>query len=305
METEGAAGQETGRRAPRLAMASLFGILAITIAWWALALWPSADVPPAWLLRTRQVCFNSGPSGLPGPSGWMLLIGQPIGMVALLMAIAGDSVRLGLRQATESRRGLMGVSLLMAAPLVGLVLTGFRVAGAPGDAEWIAVAEQVVPDSYPRLDRDAPALGLMDQHGDTVRWDRFQGGPVLVTFGFGHCPSICPLMIRNALRVQETFRGEGVEVPVVVVTLDPWRDTPSRLPHLAEQFGIGENAFVLSGPIDEVNRVLDGLEVPRERDAQTGDVVHPSLVYVLDENGTVAYGATGHAPLMEELLRRL
>ena len=48
-----------------------------------------------------------------------------------------------------------------------------------------------------------------------------------------------------------------------------------------------------------------GLEVPRERNLQTGDIVHPSLVYILDAEGTVAYGATGHARLMEELLRRL
>jgi protein SCO1/2 len=235
----------------------------------------------------------------------MLLIGQPIGMFALLMVVAGDGVRETLASARRSSLGRGGLSVAALVLAVGSVLAVGRVRAAVPDGVWLADAAEVVPDSYPRIDRTPPPLGLVDQAGDTVRWNRFAGSKVIVTFGFGHCETICPLMVHNANRVQETLRAEGEVVPVVVITLDPWRDTPSRLPHLSDQFMMGDDGYVLSGSVDEVNRVLDGLKMARERDLQTGDIAHPSLVYLLDETGVIAYGATGHAPLIEELLRRL
>ncbi|MGI9627120.1 MAG: SCO family protein [Longimicrobiales bacterium] len=289
----------------RVALFSLGAILVVTIAWWALALWPTGGVPPGWLLRARQVCFNAGPSGLPDASGWLLLIGQPIGMVAMLMVVAGDGVRGGLRQARQRPLGRFGLALGVVIPLVGLTLAGVRVSSAAGEGEWLEVAGEAVPSSYPRLDRSPPPLGLVDQSGDVVDWSDFAGSPVIVTFGFGHCETICPLMVHNAVRVQEMLELEGLQVSVVVITLDPWRDTPNRLPHLADQFMLGERGHLLSGPVEDVNRVLDDLKMARERDPQTGDVTHPSLAYILDGDGTIAYGATGHARLIEELIRRL
>ena len=66
----------------------------------------------------------------------------------------------------------------------------------------------------------------------------------------------------------------------MVVTLDPWRDTPARLHHLATHWDVAEDGFLLSGEVDAVNRVLDDWNVARQRDLQTGDVTHPPLVYV-------------------------
>ena len=61
---------------------------------------------------------------------------------------------------------------------------------------------------------------------------------------------------------------------------------------------------MLSGTVAEVNAALDALQVARQRVPDTGDIVHPALVYVLDGEGTIAYAASGHADLIEELARR-
>lgn len=289
----------------RAAMASLFGLIIVTVVWWCLALWPVAGVPPTWLLRTRQVCFNAGPSGLPDATGWLLLLGQPLGMLAVLMVIAGDGVRNGLRSARGSLVGRLGMGITALVLVVGSVSAVVRVRNAVGDAEWADATLESIPASYPRLDQEPPLLGLVDQFGDVVKWDSFKGSPLLVTFGFGHCQTVCPLMVQNALRAQEALKGDGIDVPLLVITLDPWRDTPSRLPHLAEQFMLGSGDRILSGPVEEVNRVLDALSMNRERVEATGDIVHPTLVYILDSTGTIAYAATGHTLLIEELLRRL
>ena len=301
----------------RRAMAGLVALLAVTVAWWALALWPVEGMPPAWLERARLVCFNAGPSGLPDASGWLLLVGQPVGMLAVLMVIAGDAVREGLKRAFASPAGLLGVAVVSGVLVAGVVLAAVRVVGAPRDAEWLEAARASVPASYPRLDRPLPEVaGLVDQHGDAFSWERVAGRPALLTFGFGHCATVCPMTVMNARQVQDRFRAEGREMELVVVTLDPWRDTPARLPALARQFHLGgegpgaggeerAGSYLLSGTVEAVNAALDALQVARERVLETGDIVHPALVYLLDAKGTIVYAASGHAELIEELARRM
>lgn len=301
-------------RAVRGALIGLAALFVITAAWWALALWPVEGVPPAWLERARSVCFNAGPSGLPDASGWLLLVGQPIGMLAVLMVIAGDAVREGVRRAFGSPAGLLGVAVASGLLATGVVLAALRVGGAPRDAEWLETASARVPASYPRLDRPLPEVtGLVDQHGDVFTWGRVAGRPALLTFGFGHCATICPMTVMNARQVQDRFRAEGREMALVVITLDPWRDTPARLPALARQFHLGPGSegeeertesYLLSGSVEAVNAALDALQVARERVADTGDIVHPALVYLLDAKGTITYAASAHAELIEELARR-
>ena len=310
----GSGGRAPSAGAARGAMAALAGLLAVTVAWWALALWPVEGVPPAWLERARAVCFNAGPSGLPDASGWLLLVGQPIGMLAVLMVVAGDAVREGMRRASASPTGLAGLATAAAVLVGGLVLSVLRVVDAPRDAEWLEAAGAGVPASYPRTDRRLPPVtGLVDQRGEPFDWERLAGRPAFLTFGFGHCATVCPMTVRNARQAQHRLRTEGREMALVTITLDPWRDTPARLPALARQFDLGaggardaerNDSYLLSGPVEEVNAALDALQVVRERVADTGDIVHPALVYLLDGKGTITYAASGHADLIEELARR-
>src|SRR5690606_31407457 len=76
---------------------------------------------------------------------------------------------------------------------------------------------------------------------------------------------------------------------VLVVTLDPWRDTPKALPFLAKKWELPEYAHVLSGPIDEVLSVLEKYHVPYERNELTGEVTHPALTYIIQKGDTIAY----------------
>ena len=47
-----------------IALATLGVIVAVTVSWWALALYPAGSQAPEWLLRTRLVCFGAAPGGL-------------------------------------------------------------------------------------------------------------------------------------------------------------------------------------------------------------------------------------------------
>ena len=162
------------------------------------------------------------------------------------------------------------------------------------------------PETYPRLDQAAPALQLVAQTGDIVDLARFAGRPVLVTFAFAHCTTICPVIVKQTLDAQAMLRGSPAYPAVLIVTLDPWRDTPSRLPALAESWQLpAGDAFVLSGAVEQVESVLNAWNIPRSRNESTGDVTHPSLVYVVDNNGRIAFASTGGSENLAALLRRL
>lgn len=305
MQQDALPGVDAGAQAG--GVAAVVFLLVATAAWWALALWPLPGAEPEWLERARWVCFNARPDGLPDASGWLLLVGQPIGMLAVLMAVWGGAVRAGLRSLARARWGRAALAAGSACVALGLVAAGTRVVRASG-LEPISLAGETLPaDTYPRLDREAPELGLLDQSGKPLRLEHLRGRPALVTFAFAHCETVCPLVVRDAREAQRRVR-EGAEpsrVPrVVVVTLDPWRDTPSRLPHLAQHWELSSDGFVLSGDAPDVNRVLDAWNVPRERDTTTGDVTHPPLVYVLDRDGRITYAASGGAATLVELLDR-
>jgi cytochrome oxidase Cu insertion factor (SCO1/SenC/PrrC family) len=289
-------------RGEKWAVGALGALAAITVSWWALALWPVPTGAPAWLERTRQVCFGSTPSGLPDAGGWLLLVGQPTSMLVAMFVIWGDALAGGLRALARSLPGRVGLAATLLLLLTGTVGAGVRVASAQPDA-IILDDPALPPETYPRLDREAPTLALVDQRGEVITLGRFAGRTVLVTFAFGHCETICPVVVHNALEAAAAL--PELDPAVVVITLDPWRDTPGRLLHIAEQWGLEEDDFLLSGSVAAVESVLDDWNVARERDERTGDVSHPALVYILDETGRIAYASTGDPQTMVALALRL
>lgn len=293
------------RRRDAWPLGALGFLLLATAAWWALALWPAPSNAPEWLERTRAVCFNATDTGLPDTSGWILLIGQPIGMVAVLLVGWRDDVAstlVHLRSSLGGRSLMAGAALLV---LVGFAGAGVRVATA-GVPDPVLVGSADVPESYARVDRAMPDMAaLVDQNGRPFALHRLQGRAAFVTFAFGHCATVCPLVVHSS-RMTRTALGAERDFAVIVVTLDPWRDLPSRLPHLMRQYELdAERDFVLSGTVEDVEAALDDWRVGRVRDAVTGDITHPALIYLVEPDGTVAYASTGARGQLEALARRL
>jgi protein SCO1 len=287
------------------ALTGLIALFAITAAWWALALWPVQD-GPAWLERTRYVCFGVAGSGLPDAGGWIGLIAGPLGMLAILLAGWWRGVR-GLVLRARSSRVLAGTLAGLAAGCVLLAAGAtVRVQQARAAPLWAEAAGAIPDRNYPRLDRPAPALRLTDQHGAAFDFAALRGRPALVTFAYAHCATICPLVVKHALDAQATLRGSSHEPVVIVVTLDPWRDTPSRLPGMAASWGLpADGAWILGGSVAAVEAALDAWEVPRSRNLTTGEVTHPSLTYIVDAAGVLAYASNAGTDALVALLRRI
>ena len=287
-----------GRR-PGWALVALVAILLITAAWWALALWP-ASAEPEWLARTRAACFGSKPGGLPDTSGWILLIGEPIGMLGVLAAIGGRSL---LRDFAWLRARPLRRAAAIAATAAMLILAtvlGVRVARAwEGGRNLYALDTGVLR----RADMDIPGIALVDQHGRAATITEPDGGPAIVSFAFGHCATVCPVIVSE-LRAARGRAGRG-DIPLVIVTLDPWRDTPERLATLAASWQLSPHDRVLSGGIAEVNATLDSLGVARRRNYRTGDVDHVTTVFLVGREGHIDWREDGGVSGVEEALTRM
>jgi protein SCO1/2 len=282
-------------------VAALGAIVGITASWWALALWPVDSAAPEWLLRTREVCFGSTADRLPNAGGWLLLVGQPAGMIALLAVVWGTELREGMARVTSRVAGQLTVGVVSALLVVGLGSVAVRVRTAglePFPASPGAIAEQLT-----RVNDAAPPLALTDQTGREVTLESYRGRPVLVAFAFAHCQTVCPLVVADVMAAR---RQLGDDPPgVLIVTLDPWRDTPSRLASIAKQWGLDGDAHVLSGAPEEVDRTLNGWRVPRVRNPETGDISHPSIVYVIGADGRIAYVVSGNADAISAAVQAL
>ena len=288
------------QRRPGAASLALLMILVITGAWWALALWPAGAVEPAWLLRTRAACFGSEPGGLPDAGGWILLIGEPIGMVGVLLAVWGGALREDFRRVRADRRWRGFLAAVVVVTLAGVAAVGQRVAFAAG----VGVGQPSLPPGIPtRTDIDGSAIVLTDQYGQRTSLADFRGRPVLLTFAFGHCTTVCPAVV-HAVRAARTAANRA-EIPILVISIDPWRDTPARLPSLAAAWQLGPEDRVLSGSVEEVGSTLDRLGIGRRRDETTGDIEHAGTVMGLDKRGHIVWRLDGGWGRVKELLADL
>lgn len=290
----------TSAERPSPALAALLLVLVITASWWALALWPAGASEPEWLLRTRAACFGSTAGGLPDAGGWVLLIGEPLGMLGVLVVVWGRTLRGDVERARAMRGwwfvtgGIAAASFIMVASL-----------GVHAAVVWTRVQPAAVrgPGVHTRLDFLPPATTLVDQRGARASLADLGGKPALLTVAFGHCATVCPTVVND---LSEARRTSGrADVQLVVVTLDPWRDTPDRLSSLGAHWDLSAGDRVLSGSVANVQQVLDSLGIGRRRNVTTGDIEHASAVMLINSRGRVEWRIDGGWDGVSELLRRV
>jgi protein SCO1 len=70
---------------------------------------------------------------------------------------------------------------------------------------------------------------LRDQTGKTVKLADFRGAPVLVFFGFTHCPDVCPTMLHQLRELQRQHGAQLGKTRIVIISVDGERDTPEAM----------------------------------------------------------------------------
>ncbi|MBC7212204.1 MAG: SCO family protein, partial [Pseudomonas sp.] len=78
--------------------------------------------------------------------------------------------------------------------------------------------------------RTVPDVTMTDQNGQPLVLDQLKGKWSLLFFGYTYCPDICPTTLAQLRQVKSELPKEAVNrLQVVLVSVDPNRDTPNQL----------------------------------------------------------------------------
>ncbi|MCO5067310.1 MAG: SCO family protein [Kiritimatiellae bacterium] len=266
----------------------LFLWLLATMGFWLFGFWQVPATTPDWFLRAQAVCFGTTETGMPDARGWIMLTLSPL----LLLATVVVAYR---------REVFDALAFLYRAPL-GKIIILLVTFGVSTEAAWVtsrirdgrALAAAIyldetdgeLPEGYPRLSDPAHAFQLTDQFGQRSGPADFRGTPLILTFAFSHCKTICPAILSELKEASEKL---GQRIPILVITLDPWRDREGQIAAMAKNWDFGPQSRMYTGSLEEIQRVLKEYRVPTIRDEQNGDITHPPMVYILDADGRLAY----------------
>lgn len=130
---------------------------------------------------------------------------------------------------------------------------------------------------------------LTDQHGIQLRLGDLHGKIILLSFGYTHCPDICPTTLFTFQRVLRQLGSDAERVQGVFITLDPERDTPQRLADYLDYFQAG---FIgLTGSVDEIRAIATRYGTRFEKESVPGSedysIAHNGILYLLDHRGRI------------------
>lgn len=141
---------------------------------------------------------------------------------------------------------------------------------------------QVIQSSQP-----APPFELDGPNGTTVRLSDFEGMAVVLFFGYTHCPDVCPISLAKIDRALEMVGEKAKDVQVIMVSVDPERDTPEVLEEYVAHF---DPTFIgVTGDANTINRVATtyGIFYEAEEGSEaTGYLItHTATIMVVDQDG--------------------
>lgn len=140
---------------------------------------------------------------------------------------------------------------------------------------------------------------LTDSSGALVSLSDFRGKVVMVYFGYTFCPDVCPTTLVELARMEEKLGTQADEVEVIMVSLDPQRDTPEKL---GEYMAYFDPSFIgMTGSEADILAAATEFGVfynQHEGTAATGYLIdHTATVMLLDKQGKLSvvypFGITG------------
>jgi protein SCO1/2 len=194
------------------------------------------------------------------------------------------------------------------------VLSGSPLARADDDskdAEPHACANhQPLPGAAPVPGKSLYNLSaqLTDQNGKPLLLSAFRGQTVLVAMFYSSCTSICPMLIAKLQRIEALLPAtERSRTAILLVSLDPARDTPAALLALEKQHGVDGKQWHFTRTDASTVRKLAALLGVRYRMMPDGTIAHSAIIAVLDHDGvleTRIEGTTGDPAVVMDAVRR-
>ena len=128
-------------------------------------------------------------------------------------------------------------------------------------------------------------LALRDHNGKPRTLEDFRGKAVVLFFGFTHCPDVCPTTLAEVAQALKGLDTDVERVQVLLVTVDPERDTADALRTYVTAF---DPRFLgLRGDPAQTQAVAKEFKIyyEKRKAGESYTVDHSGQLYVLDTKG--------------------
>jgi protein SCO1 len=147
--------------------------------------------------------------------------------------------------------------------------------------------------TYPSQSIYQLAAVLTNQAGEQHGLDVYAGHPVLVTMFYGSCPAACPLLVDTLFAIERAAPpAQRERLRVLMISIDPQRDTPQALQELARVRHVDLSRWTLARTdAATVRRIAAVLNV-QYRQLPNRDFNHASVITLLSPAGEIAVQST-------------
>lgn len=133
--------------------------------------------------------------------------------------------------------------------------------------------------------RAAPDFVLAGSDGGALQLSKLHGKVVLMSFGYTHCPAVCPTTLATLAEARRSLGKDAGAVQVVFVTVDPERDDVATMRQYVAAF---DPSFLgATGKPEALAAVRRSYGVVA-RKVPLGDgygVDHSSSIFLIDREG--------------------
>jgi protein SCO1/2 len=180
---------------------------------------------------------------------------------------------------------------LLLLPLIALAIS----CGAPSEktseiAELPILGERYVDDNQDTVYHSIADFAFVNQIGDTIRKEDMAGKIYVADFFFTTCPTICPVMKKEMLRVYEQFKGEP-NFRILSHSIDPTHDTQAVLKDYAEKLGVPDAATwnFLTGDQEKIFEIgqTSYMTTTMADDMEPGGFLHSGAFLLVDQQGRI------------------
>ena len=134
-----------------------------------------------------------------------------------------------------------------------------------------------------------PDFSFTNQNEKKITNEAYKGRVYIVEFFFTTCPSICPIMNRNMVKIQNEFFGNP-NLGIASFSIDPTHDTPSVLKKYAQKYKItNPNWHLLTGEKEKIYKLANegfNLYVGENSEVE-GGFEHSGFFALIDQEGNI------------------
>ena len=182
-------------------------------------------------------------------------------------------------------------------PLKGrlLVIAVAAAAGVGlGAGAYALKLSQPNPESAAAADVGGP-FRLVNTQGTPVDESLLKGKWSAVFFGYTYCPDVCPATLQTLQAASEQLGPDGRNLQVVLISVDPERDTPEAMRSYLSSFRFPGGVQGLTGTPEQVQAAVKAYRGYSARRGEGADYLmdHTSTIYLMDPRGRFARPLSG------------